>query len=398
MSSHHGKKSPPDASDAISLALRLLAKELQHRMRRHPATHLLDGGRESVELKLRIPTLNRDGWVEKARQTTSDSIDEALGRILIHRSVFQPGLIYCLRCASTRCDHAAPTRSTDVFAGYSPSGVPRFWDFGQWLLGRQDSRVDHLYRTPPGLVAHVATGSDLTRDLLPAFRDADSGYHIHGQVAAGWYKFPTDAGLTDSLALTFQIVSTRPREGRRRFGLNLIGKAPGEEPLENLFDRVGEIPWQSATRWTQQILRDIERSTARSPGPTDEQLEKRLDGLLKGLARRLEHQRRSQDRKTRHAQKRHREPERPTRKALADLEQARGDSILVDTRRDTLIVLGERGRAHVFNRAGRLVTSIRYSPDSIDRRRERGVWKPATEEQIGALRKQVSLIHDEGER
>jgi len=387
----------PSNTDTISLALRLLAKELHRRLRQHPSAHLLNGGGESVELRLRIPTLDRRGWVERAREATSESIDDALGRLLIHRSVFRPGLIYCLRCGSTHCDHAAPTRSTEVFAGYSPSGVPRYLDLGQWLLERQDPRVDHLYRRPPGLVAHIASGTDLTQDLLPAFRDADSGYHIHGQVTAGWYQFPTNAGLTDSVALTFQLVSTQPNKGRRRFGLNLIGKGPEDEPLENLFDRIGEIPWQSATRWTQQILRDVERAAARSPGPTDEQVEKRLSGLLSGFARRLEHQRRSRDRKTRHAQKRHREQERPTRKAFADLEQARNDRILVDTRRDTLIVLGERGRAHVFNQSGRLVTSIRYSPDSIERRRERGLWRPATDDQIGALKKRVSLVQDQGE-
>ena len=80
--------------------------------------------------------------------------------------------------------------------------------------------------------------------------------------------------------------------------------------------------------------------------------------------------------------------------AFGDLEQAKDENILFDTRRETLIVLGDRGRAHVFNPSGRLVTSIRYSPAAIDKRRKRGLWKAATRDQIGALKKQVTLIQE----
>lgn len=386
------QKSPPKR-DSVSLAVQLLAKELRQRIQRHPSAHLLNG-RESVELRLRLPTLDRDGWIDEARQRTSQSIDEALSRLVVHRSVFRLGHVYCLRCASADCEHTIPARCTEVFAGYSPSGVPRFQDLGQWLLDQQNPRVDHLYKSPPGLVAQITPGSILTHDLLPAFKDADSGYHIHGQVAAGWYSFPTDDGLASPVALTFQIVSTRPQKGRRRFGLNLIGVGPEDEPLENLFDRVGEIPWLGATRWVEGILRDVERSLTRRTRPQDEQLEKRVDGLLKGLARRLEHQRRSRDRRTQHGHKRHNDRSRPTEMAFADLEQARNENILFDTQRRTLVVIGERGRAHIFNDSGRLVTSIRYSPMSIERRRKKKHWKPASEDQIGALKKHITLAQE----
>lgn len=323
-------------------------------------------------------------------------MDDALGRLLLHRNVFRTGRVYCLRCASPDCEHAFPSSCTEVFAGYSPSGLPRFQDLGQWLLQRQEQHVDHLYRSPPGLVAHYTTGADLLKDLLAAFRDADSGYHIHGQVVAGWYMFPTEDGLRSPVALTFQVVSTRPQKGRRRFGLNLIGIGPEDEPLENLFDRVGELPWLEATRWTQSILRDVERSMSGHKRPSDETVEKRLTGMLTGMARRLEHQRRSRDRKTRHGQERHRDRSRPTNMAIADLQQAKDECVFSDTRRKTLVVVGDRGRVHVFNPTGRLVTSIRYSPAAIEKRRKRGLWKAASRDQIGALKKQITLL-EEGE-
>ena len=70
---------------------------------------------------------------------------------------------------------------------------------------------------------------------------------------------------------------------------------------------------------------------------------------------------------------------------------AREEELLFDTRRETLIVLGERGRAHVFNQAGKLVTSIRYSPFSIERRRKNGIWRPATSAEIRAFKEHLEV-------
>ena len=301
--------------------------------------------------------------------------------------------MYCLRCRSPQCEHAAPSNPAEVFAGYGPSGLPHFVELGQWLLECQESRIDQLYRKPPNLIAHVTSGGRLSGQLLPAFRDLDTGYYIHGQVAVGWYMFPDSAGLDLPVALTFQVVSSQPAGGHRRFGLNLLGSAPGGEPVETLFDHTGELPWSPAAQWAQDILRQVERSLTRRPAPTEEQVRKRLEGLLNGLARRLERHRRARDRRTAHGQKRHQDKDRPTWKALADLAKAREEDLLFDTRRDTLVVLGDHGRAHVFTLSGKLVTSIRYSPASIERRRQRGIWRTATTREIEELR-ELSGVSD----
>lgn len=383
--------------DTLSLALRLLAREISRRVRRHPSGHLLEGGDETLDVRLRIPIHQRKGWLENVEEEASASLSDGVQQILVHRAVFHPGHLYCLRCASASCEHSIPTSSQEVFAGYGPSGLPRFLDLGQWLLEQKDPRVDLLYATPRRLIAHTTIGSQLTDQLLPAFRDADSGYHIHGQVTAGWYSFPTIQGFEESLALSFQVVSSRPPGGQRRFGLNLIGVAPEDQPLENLFDRIGELPWMPSARWAQDALRQIERAAARNQDIDEGKLEKRIQGLLSGLARRLERHQRSRRRRTSHAQKRHRQGDRPTWKALSDLASAKDEDLLFDTRKKTLIVLGDRGRAHVFNQGGKLVTSIRYSPSSIERRRERHLWRSASDEEIASLRK-VALASLENER
>ena len=75
--------------------------------------------------------------------------------------------------------------------------------------------------------------------------------------------------------------------------------------------------------------------------------------------------------------------------ALADLAQATPEKLLFDVRRKTLIVLGERGRAHVFNLDGKLVTSIRYTPASIERRRQDDFWRPATADEVAMVQSRL---------
>lgn len=374
-------------TDSISQALRLLSKELQGRLRKYPGAHLVESRGDDVELRIRLPIGRGHRWLGKQRASISSTLDEGVRRSLMRSAISRPGHVYCLRCTTADCEHSSPSRPSEVFAGYTPSGLPRFLDLGQWLLNRRDPRVDLLYRRPPALLAHRTDGRELSADLLPAFRDRDSGYRIHGQVTAGWYHFPVDNGSTVPLALTFQVVSTRPQRAGRRLGLNLIGTGPDDQRLENLYDLTGEIPWLEAMRWAERALEQAERGIARSPTPADrERIEKRLQGILHGLGNRLERERRSRNRKTDHARKRHRQRSRPTEKALADLEHASPEQVLVDTRRDTFVVLGANGRAHIFNRSARLVTSIRFSADAIERRRKRGIWKPAVANEIEALK------------
>ena len=206
------------------------------------------------------------------------------------------------------------------------------------------------------------------------------------------------------MALTFQVLSTahkgrrgrrgrgrsgRGRSGKRRLGLNILGTGPAGEPLAELYDRLGSIPWAGAVRWSQEALDSIERSQGKKSA-TPERLSGRIEGILRGIARRLEHHRRSQDRRTGHAQKRHKEGDRPTHMALRDLHRAGDDNVLLDLRRETLIVLGDKSRAHVWTAAGKLVTSIRYSPDSIEKKKNLEIWRQSKASEIAALRKAVS--------
>ena len=361
-----------------------------------------------------------------AARSIEDAIAAAIDGLLLHRSAFRPGRVYCLRCESAECEHAVLPSPRSTFAGYGPSGVPRFVDFAQWLVERHDPRAGDLYSNGSHGVAPVIavplTGEELTAQLLDVYRDRTAGYRLHGQVSAGFYRVADQRGHETPITATFQVVSSRPEGNRRRYSLSVLALGPGGEPPEHLFDRLGESPWGAQVRWAASVLDSIERSVAKARGGRPPQknrqaqqadpdgkapegkkrgpkagwrkkaeaaAERRIEGLIEGLARRLEKGKRAQARRTKHAAERHDQGDRPTRMALADLAGAKDEDVLLDTQRRTFIVLGEKGRAHVFNRQGKLVTSIRYAPDAIERRRQNGRWKPLPAVEIMALRTMV---------
>lgn len=380
--------------DRVRAAIELLAEELRRRVAAHPGGHLLAGHASALDLKLRLPVIPRDGDLGRAAGYASEALTAELQSILTRRALFRPGRAHCLRCASSSCLHSAPASAREVFAGYSPTGIPRFAELGQWLLERGDPRVDQIYDDPPRFLVVTASGAELAANLLPAYRDRATGFHLHGQVVAGWFRGSDAAGHPAQVALTFQLASTRTPASRRLYGLNLVGvgpgvgTGPGNESLEAFCNRLGEIPWAPAVRWAQGVLDQI-GATKPDRGPGEAARERRLEGLVAGLASRLDKSRRAEGRRTLHARDRHREGARPTRMAVTDLRRAKPDQVLVDTRRDTLVVLGDRGRAHVWSRDGKLVTSIRYSPESIARRQKAELWRPAREEEVVVLRERV---------
>jgi len=387
-----------EREERIRQALQLLIDEARERIDSHPLGHLVAGRGEQIDLRLTLPTALRDGQLGKVGRDASESLQEAVQSLLQHSALFQPGRVLCLRCQTAACEHSAPADGRQVFAGWGPAGLPRFADFGQWLLQRRDPRVDLLYRDSPQLITVVVPEAELAGGLIPAFRQREDSYRIHQQVTAGWYQAPDrdgPSGFRKPFAVSLQLVSTRSRRHGRRFGVNVVGVGPGGEPLENIYDRIGAIPWGDAVRWAQGVLVGIEAQieqqprTARTPM---ENVEKRIEGLANAVARRLEKDWRGKERRTVHGQQRHTEKDRPTRMAMADLARANAADLLFDTRRETLVVVGDRGRAHVFNLAGKLVTSVRYNPAVIEKRRQNGVWRPAAAEEIRKVREQVAAV------
>ena len=91
------------------------------------------------------------------------------------------------------------------------------------------------------------------------------------------------------------------------------------------------------------VLSSIERSQG-GPKATPEILSRRIEGVLTSIARRLEQERRSRDRRTPHAERRHAAGDRPTRMAREDLARAGDGAILVAAEEGVSLFIPPRGR------------------------------------------------------
>ncbi|MEM6792631.1 MAG: hypothetical protein AAF725_01515 [Acidobacteriota bacterium] len=380
------------AEDPIAEALRLLEAAADQELARHPRAHLL--GARGAELELAVPVALRSGPQKAPPAQAAEALREELRALLdaklAEQAALTPGRVIDLRTGESGGADCQPPDERSVFAGYAASGAPRFQDFGQWLLDRGHPEQHKLYRQPPGLVTEICTAEELMSQVLPALRPENALARVRGQVVAGWFRVPAPGGLpAATLALTLQVLSVRTRRGKKtqeRWILDLLGVGPGGESLDEVVTRLDPVPWRGAVSWGQQAL----ESFGRGKKQRGAELEKRILGVLGGVARRLHQVQRGRQRRTDHAEKRHQGGERPTRMAVVDLEKAAAGSFLVDRRHDTVIVLGDRGRAHVWSRVGKLVTSIRYTPDSIERKRNAEIWRPASADEASDLRQAVA--------
>jgi hypothetical protein len=370
----------PDRAEALAEvafdALRRLVRERQARL---PGGHLVEGALDEIDLALALSLAPEDPRVGERARGLVDEIDRILAEAIQHVVAFRPGRVWCHRCGTSACEHGAPPSSRHVFTGYGPTGTPRWDDFAQLCLERKHPQVDRLYDALPALLTIVHEPAALESSVLDAFRDPY--YELLGQVSAGFFVLPGRAeNGRGVLALTVQAVASRSERGTVRLGLNLLGGAVANDAIE--------LPWRPAVRWAQHALHGLTEGRRRHPGRSE--LERRVAGILAGLARRLEHDHRARGRRTSHAEERHRSRERPTRHALGDARRAADAALYRDERSGAIVVLGERGRTHFFTVEGRLVSSVRYGKDAIARKIHGELWRRATAAEVARFRERLT--------
>jgi len=368
------------------IAADVLQRMAREMLSRKAGGHLVEASLRALDLSLPLELRGPGADPAAVACALAAELDRVIDDAILEAALFRPAHAFCHRCGAATCEHSEPPSARHVFVGYAPTGTPRWEDFAQVCLDLRHPEVDRLYEDPPAFVTLVDDAAALRSRLLGAFEAP--AYELLGQVRAGFFPIRTREGEGRGvLAVTFQAAGARGRSGRLRLGLNILGRMPGGGPLDLLWERGREVPWSRAVRWAQAALATVERGRRRgTPGDRSrEDLERRVDGILRGLARRLERDHRSRSRRTLHAEERHLSGERPTRKALDDIRGANAEEILFDERNGTLVVPGERGRVHFFTPEGRLVSSVRYSRDAIERKRKLGLWRGASRPEAEAL-------------
>lgn len=336
------------------------------------------------DLTIRLRALPAREWAIAFDPPLIDQVLAQMTEAQADWEVYQKGRVYCYRCATSDCEHAAPPSSLSVFAGYEPMGSPQWHDLAQAFIEVRDPRVDQLFSKGSRALALVQFGSQLKGRQLSTFGKSSKTYALLGQVIAGYF------GQGDNrLALTFQIVEARGADGHIRLHLNTIARtADGSTP-----DALLAAGWEPAVHRARAVaartLEELERRAqiAREGGRTDEIREvlRRVPSLLHRLCESIERGDRQAKRRTHHVEER-RQDRRPVHKALDDARRAAPEAVYFDEKTSALIACGDQGRAHVFNGEGRHVTSFVIRPDAIQLRLRTARWRPASPDEIQLLK------------
>ena len=75
--------------------------------------------------------------------------------------------------------------------------------------------------------------------------------------------------------------------------------------------------------------------------------------------------------------------------ALEDARRARAGGLFWDDKNETYVVLGPRGRTHVFNLEGLHITSVNYSREALERKQKQKLWRELDRREIEEFRRIV---------
>ncbi|HEX5051788.1 MAG TPA: hypothetical protein VFZ65_08460 [Planctomycetota bacterium] len=346
-----------------------------------------------LDLNLRVP-LDGGNDLRHAAGTAVEQILQRVREVREHEKALRPGAVYSYFADSSHADGCRPTEPRHVFDGYSSTGKPVFADFVTMAIERKDPNIDRLLAGEDIVLTRVTMGRVLRTQQLAEFGGNSPVFKILGQVDAGLFRVLSAAG---KCAFSFQLLRGTTLEGRVRLRLHPVGAV---DPM----DLADPALMQILSRFQRQLDVEAMRLQGQSQqGEIDE--EAFVLPLLTELAQRLQSRTRHAGRRTQHGLERSETGQRPTSRAYPDAGEASDDSILWDLDQNTVVVLGPKGRVHVFTPHGKHVTSVMMQGAAIERRRHMGRWRLAEPEERGEFRIHIKRLvaagqdkpHEDGE-
>ncbi len=325
-------------------------------------------------------SLDFRGRAEEDRAAGRRALEELTRHIddaILGHAAFRPGRVYCFFCESSDCEHAAPRTPRDVFAGFGQTGQPEWRPFLDLAIDRRLEGVDRLSEGSSRPIQLLMEKAELVGDRLEAFSRGDRAYDLRGQLTLGYFHQSNGNGCSERFAVTLQLVRSSTRSRAVRLGLNVLGRLPDGRDVRELLDGPRDLTFldlvHDAGGRLARINQDLKR---RRPKERIDRAAEAADKLLKDMAQGFGRRRRRRIWRTEHARERAREKERPTGMARSDLASAKPDRSFRDRRDRTFIVLGPKGRVHVFSDEGLHVTSLQLDRKSIDARIDKKRWRP----------------------
>lgn len=331
-----------------------------------------------MDIEVRVPLdAGRDG--SKAAGQVIERILQRVKEVRDHDRALAPGAVYSYYTETADGEMCRPKDEREVFDGYSSTGRPKFTDFVTMAIERKQEGIDELLAGEDVVLTHVAMGRVLRTAQLAEFGKTSPVYRILGQVDAGVFSLINSA---NKAAFSFQLLRGKTLEGRPRLRVHPVGAA---DVLDLADPSLPAILSRFQQRLDQEALRLAGALSNAGDGEEVDEEEFVLP-LLQDLAKQISGRARRKSRRTKHADERSQQGQRPTAKAFEDAKAAADDQILWDDRENTAVVLGPRGRVHVFTSSAKHVTSLMMQGSAIGRRRQQRQWRPAEPEERGEFR------------
>lgn len=333
-----------------------------------------------LDLQLRVP-LDGGNDVRHAAGTAVEQILQRVREVREHEQAMRPGAVYSYFSDSSHEEGCRPIEPRHVFDGYSSTGKPKFADFVTVAIERKDPEIERMLSGEEIVLTHVTMGRVLRTQQLAEFGGNSPVFKILGQVNAGLFRVLGDAGRC---AFSFQLLRGKTLEGRVRLRLHPVGAV---DPM----DLADPALMQILSRFQRKLDTEALRLEGKLKGGEVDEEEFVLP-LLQEFAKQLQSRTRNTGRRTQHGTERSEEGQRPTAKAYPDAGEANDASILWDIDQSTVVVLGPKGRVHVFSPQAKHVTSVSMQRPAIERRRQQGRWRLAEPEERGEFRIQIKML------
>lgn len=337
-----------------------------------------------LDLNLRIPLDESD--VGQAADAAAQAILARVREVREHERALRPGAVYCYFQGSAEGEGTRPTEARQVFDGFGSTGRPVFTDFVTMAIERKDPGIDRMLGGEDIVLTHVTMGRVLRTQQLAEFGGNSPVFRILGQVDAGLFKV---LGAEQRAAFSFQLLRGTTLEGKPRLRLHAVGAV-------DLMDLADPSVLHILSRFQRRLDAESLRLAGKAVhGEVDE--EEFVLPLLNELAQKLAGRQKHRSRRTAHADERSEEGQRPTPRAYPDATEAHDGAILWDAEKSTIVVLGPKGRVHVFTPQAKHVTSVMMQGSAVERRRHMGRWRLAEPDERGEFRIQLKRLVASGE-
>ncbi|MAD60872.1 MAG: hypothetical protein CMH49_05080 [Myxococcales bacterium] len=289
------------------------------------------------------------------------------------------GTVFCFHSEQA----ISPPSHDAVFTGYDTLGRPQWQRLLPLCLQRQVEHLERLYAQPAEAIAlmmKAPIGEALISEIT-----AGRLYDVLAQVVIGPISdsFKPLRQEDERYTLTAQMILSKPQERKLSIHLNILGldpddiyeaaaKAAPRGPLARARNCI--LSAQKEARKLQELLNLKRVNHDRLPDEAEKILSHLRDSLFRVLKGDLK--------RTHHAKTRHHSMERPTSEAWRDAKRAGNERLFWDQHQETVVVVGPKGRVHVFSLDARHVTSMRLGAGELERKTGQGRWRPLIGEQV----------------